>query len=194
MKRARLGDVYCIKVPNGYKLYQWAYKIPRKGDYIRVFDGLYSTIPEDIESIVASLHSYIIYFNASRAYRIGLAHLLGNFQIPYQYPFPKYQIRFDRNPETKRVNRIHVMNADGKRDVWKWFDVCCVKDLPEEYRETTLLNSAVTPNWLLYLFDNEFDLLHPERFFIGGSNPEKELQKYSDIVNDALEKYQTNRK
>ena len=40
MRRAKLGDVYCIKVPNGYKIYQWAYSSKKRGDYIRVFDGL----------------------------------------------------------------------------------------------------------------------------------------------------------
>ena len=181
MKRAKLGDVYCIKVPNGYKLYQWAYNVPRKGHYIRVFAGLYDSIPVDIEQIVALPHSYIISFYASRAYRIGLAQLLGNYPVPSEYPFPKYQIHFNINDKTKQVNGIHVMNSDGTRGVWQWFYVNCMKDLPKEYRGCTLLNDHVTPNWLLYLFDNDFNLQQPERFSVG-TNPEATLQKYTDIV------------
>lgn len=181
MKKAKLGDVFSIKVPNGFKLFQWAYSIPQKGDYIRVFDGLFQSIPNDIDAIVCSPHSYIISFYVSRAYRIGLAQNLGNFPIPERYPFPKFQIRFRLNQETKRVDGIHVMNSDGQRSVWKWFEAASMKDLPEEYQNIRLLNSAPSPNWLLYLFDVGFDLLHPERFFVG-TNPESVLQKYSNIV------------
>ena len=193
MRRAKLGDVYCVKVPNGYKLYQWAYSIPKKGEYIRVFPGLHSTIPDNVEQIVLSAHSYIISFNASRAYRIGLAQFVENIPVPDQYPFPKYQIRFGLDQETKRVDCIHVMNSDGTRDVWQWYYVGAMQDLPEEYRNVTLLNSCVTPNWLLYLFDTGFDLVNPERFFLG-SDPDTKLHKYSAIVNEALTRHQTNSK
>ncbi|MBR6646576.1 MAG: hypothetical protein IKL09_03575 [Clostridia bacterium] len=60
MKRAKVGDVYYVKVPNGYKIYQWAYSIPKQGDYIRVFEGLYADVPNEIEEIVQGPHSYII--------------------------------------------------------------------------------------------------------------------------------------
>lgn len=183
MRKAKLGDVYYIKVPNGYKLYQWAYSIPKRGDYIRVFDGLYASIPDNLKEIVLSQHSYIIAFYASRAYRNGFAHFLGSFPVPENYPFPKYQIRFSID-QNRKVDQIHVMNSDGKRDVWQWFDVRSVDKLPEAYRNTTLLNSCVTPNWLLYLFDNGFDLKHPERFFLD-DDPDTQLQKYNDIINNS---------
>jgi len=181
VRRAKLGDVFYIKVPNGYKIFQWAYSVPRKGDYIRVFDGLHVTIPDNIEEIVLSPHSYIIAFYASRAYRAGFAHFIKNISVPDIYPFPKYQIRFAMDSNTGKVDRIHVMNADGKRDVWQWFDASNVTELPEEYRGVTLLNSYLTPCWLLYLFDNGFDLMHPERFFFD-SDPDIILQKYSYLI------------
>ena len=46
MRRAKLGDVFAVKVPNGYKIVQWAYHIKKFGRFIRVFDGLYEKIPE----------------------------------------------------------------------------------------------------------------------------------------------------
>ena len=46
MRRAKLGDVFAVKVPNGYKIVQWAYRIEKFGNYIRVFDGLYDTLPD----------------------------------------------------------------------------------------------------------------------------------------------------
>ena len=97
MRRAVIGDVYCIKVPNGYKIFQWAYKIPRSGNYIRVFEGLYDSIPSNIEQIAAGPHSYMIWFNAGRAYRCGLATFLGNYPVPPEYPFPQFAIQFWQN-------------------------------------------------------------------------------------------------
>lgn len=182
MRRAKLGDVYCIKVPNGYKLYQWAYRIPRKGDFIRVFSGLYDTIPSNIEEIVLKPHSYIISFYATRANRIGLATFLGNYEVPSEYPFPKYQISFRINWKMQKVERIHVMNSGSDSNVWKWYDVSSMKELPEEFQNVTLINGVLTPNWLLYLFDNGFDLQHIERYH-PGPNPSVSLQKYTDIVN-----------
>ena len=185
MRRAKLGDVYYIKVPNGYKIFQWAYRIPKKGDFIRVFDGLYQTIPEDLKSIVNSQHSYIIAFYVSRAYRIGMAVFLGNYAVPGKYPFPKYQIRFRTNLVTQKLEAIHVMNADMTNSVWQWYDVNSIEELPTEYRGVTLLSNYLTPNWLLYLFDMGFDLHHPERFCLG-DDPEGTLQPYTKIVDSFL--------
>ena len=181
MKRPKLGDVYYIKVPNGIKLYQWSYSIPRKGDYIRVFAGLYKDIPHNIDQIVDSQHSYIISFYAARAYRVGISRLVGNYPVPPQFPFPKYQIRFSYNQRTHQVEGIHIMNSDGSRDIWKWFYVTSMSDLPDEFRDTTLLSSVIPPAWLLYLFDNGFDLSHPERFCVGPDSTAT-LRKYTDLL------------
>lgn len=62
MRRSKLGDVYATKLPNGYKIYQRAYDIPRRGDFVRVFDGLYESIPANVEEIVRGPHSYIVDF------------------------------------------------------------------------------------------------------------------------------------
>lgn len=182
MRRAKLGDVFYIKVPNGYKIFQWAYRDPRKGDYMRVFQGLYDVIPENIEQIVASEHSYIIAFHISRGYRIGLAQWIGNYPVPEEYPFPKIQIAFRQDNANRDIYAIDVMSADGTRDVMEVFYVRRMEELPEEFRKEKLLNAYLTPNWLLYLFDNDFDMQHPERFFIFGPDPEAKMQKYTDII------------
>lgn len=195
MKRARIGDVYYVKVPNGYKLYQWAYYIPRKGDYIRVFDGLYATIPENLSEIVAGPHSYIISFDTKRAYRIGLARMLGNFPVPDEYPFPDFKIAIYPNG-SGGVAWIQLLSTCGVRADDQWFRVSRIQDLPLKYQNVTLLNHYLTPNWLLYLFDIDFNLCNLERLFLGrlGESGEVKLQKYTDIVNEALAKGQVNQK
>ena len=188
MRRAKLGDVFCIKVPNGYKIFQWAYRVERKGDYMRVFPGLYDSVPENIEQIVLSEHSYIIAFHISRAYRIGLAQWLGNFPVPEQYPFPKIQIAFKQDNATRDISAIDVMSADGTRNVMEIYYVKRMEQLPKAFRNEKLLNAYLTPNWLLYLFDNNFDMQHPDRFFIFGPNPEAQVQKYTDIIDSYINK------
>lgn len=186
MKRARVGDVYYVKVPNGYKLYQWAYKIPRKGDYIRVFDGLFDTVPENIEEIIAGPESYIISFYSGRAYRIGLAHLIGNYPVPR--PFPEKMIGFYQNMEGE-IFAIDVQNAMQAQD-FQSFNVSSMAQLPKEYQDLTLLNSCVTPNWLLYLFDINFNLNDLIRFFptIHGKNYTADISPYTQMVNEAMER------
>lgn len=181
MRRVKIGDVYYIKVPNGYKIFQYAYDIPRKGRYIRVFDGLYQEIPKNLSDIVHSQHSYIISLYITKACRIGLAVFLDNIPVPSEYPFPRYQLNFLINYRLQQVEQIHVMSADATTSVWQWFDVDSIDKLPQEYRNTTLLNSHVSPDWLLYLFDVGFDLKHIERFHLG-SNPEEILKPYIEII------------
>ena len=181
MRRTRIGDVFVIHVPNGYKLFQWAYSIHRKGDYIRVFDGLFAQIPENVEEIISGPHSYIIAFAVSKAYRLGLAQFLGNYSIPVEYPYPKYQVHFHIDPVSRKMDAIHVMSSDGSNDVWQWFDAHSFEDLPEQYRDIKLLNCYLSPNLILYLFDVGFDLDHPS-LFSPGPNSEDVLRKYSEII------------
>lgn len=198
MKRAKIGDVYSIRVPNGYKLYQWAYSIPRKGDYIRVFDGLHSAIPDNLFQIVAGPHSYIVSFDTKRVYRIGLAQMLGNFPVPDEYPFPEFE--FSLHPGgAKKIVAIVVrptIATNTAVNVGQWFRVNRIQDLPPQFQNITLLSSRLSPGWLLYLFDIGFTLYDLESFFPGGSGEDgnAKLQKYTDIVNEALRNNQKNQK
>lgn len=191
MRRAKLGDVYCIKLSNGYKLFQWAYRIPRRGDYIRVFDGLYDTIPEDIEDIVKGPHSYIVCFFASRAYRIGLAQFIANYPIPKAYPFPDFGIQFWMN-QTEEIISIWVMpnsiEITGSKNIMN-FPVSSMEELPTEYQNLKLLNATPSPAWLLYLFDYNFNLSDLRRFWpqtVLGTAGEKQLDVYLNRVNELL--------
>ena len=193
MKRARIGDVYYIKVPNGNKLYQWAYSIPRKGDFIRVFDGLYSSIPDNLLDIVAGSHSYIISFDTKRAYRVGLAQLLGNFPVPEEYPFPDFKLALHPGG-SKRIGAINVQPTSSTGtavSVGQWFRVSRIQDLPPQFQSITLLGGQLSPAWLLYLFDIGFTLYNLDCFFPGGpgESGNAKLQQYSDIVNELLAKY-----
>lgn len=187
MKRPQIGDVYYTKVPNGYKLYQWAYSIPRKGEYIRVFPGLYETLPSQIDKVVTGPHSYIISFHIRRAYRIGLANKIENCPVPNQYPFPKYSIWLKQNMRGT-IDEMELRHTDDSIRTCYRFSGSSMIDLPKEFQSISLLHHNVTPNWLLYLFDIDFDLSDPEKFFPGapGTDYELRLKEYTDIVNSAM--------
>lgn len=196
MRRAKLGDVFAVKVPNGYKIVQWAYRIEKFGNYIRVFDGLYDTLPDNVTEIISSPHCYITDLAVGRAYRIGLLSWIGNYPVPEAYPFPGYSIKFCRD-QHKEIYRIVLHKTPVTPDLPRFysFDVSSITQLPEEYRNVKLLHNCVSPDWLLYLFDNGFSLLEPDIFepwIHWGDNWRERYQIYIDMVENAIEKDLTN--
>ena len=191
MKRAKIGDVYYAKMPNGYKLFQWAYRIPKRGDYIRVFDGLFEDIPDNIAEIVEGPHSYIIGFYTSRAYKIGLVKLIGNYSVPEKYPFPNYRVKFWINQKGEVFSIWLTPNnstVNGSLNTLS-FPASARNELPSQYRGETLLNSTVPPDMLLYLFDCNFSLTSPNLLdprHTLGNGWESKYQVYEDMVQQAL--------
>lgn len=154
MKRSKLGDLFSIKVSNGYKLFQRAYDVPRKGQFIRVFDGLYSVIPDDVTGIVSGPHSYILNFDAIGAYRCGLAQLVGNYPVPSVYPFPEYMFKFSKNADGKSL-RISIVTTD-LTDLHV-FNIVQLSDLPDEFQNLTLLWPVFSVAKVLYMFDSNWN-------------------------------------
>lgn len=193
MRRAKLGDVYVIHVPNGYKIFQWAYQIPQLGKYIRVFDGLYDSVPNNVTEIVLGEHSYIIGFDVSKVYRIGLAQFVDNIPVPDMYPFPLYRLSFWKHElddgfriwiRPTRTNPAENVNAIYS------FDVNSMKELPHEYQCIKLLDSMLSPAWLLYLFDYDFTLSNLNRFwpqYVLGENKDEILRGYQDRISRLID-------
>ena len=184
MRRAKLGDVYYVKVPNGYKIYQWAYSIPKKGDYIRVFEGLYAAVPDEIETIVQGEHSYIIPCYTKKMYQIGISQLIGNYKIPEEYPFPKNMIWFWQDEKTNKIFTIEVMDVFHISDYYQSFDVDSISKLPLQHRGEKLINARVGVPRILYLFDVDFNLSKLDVFSPKG-DPDIALKRYIDMVNAA---------
>lgn len=190
MRRPKLGDLYSVKVPNGYKIIQWAYRIEKYGDFIRVFDGLHASVPENLSDIAAGPHSYITSLHVSKASRIGLLDWLGNFPVPEQYPVPEYQISFCRD-QYNHIYSIKISKTPAVSGLPRFytFPVCSVHELPEQYREVKMLHSHVSTDWLLYLFDNDFSLNNPDIFepqLYWGTHWRDRYQIYIDIIEKCL--------
>ena len=183
MRRSKIGDVYSAKLPNGYKLFQRAYDVPRIGRFVRVFDGLYESIPDNIAEIVAGPHSYVIDFYASRAYRIGLIQFVENYPVPEKYPFPEYQFRYYSLGDSGKY-RVQVMRPDI-RD-FQQFTVSRLDELPEPFKGLTLYGARFSPDWVLYLFNVNWNPTTLENYTPGRSHQEFEaiLQPYTDWVEE----------
>ena len=191
MRRIKIGDIFYTKVTNGYKLFQWAYDIPRKGQFIRVFPGLYDSIPDNIDYLVREEHSYIIAARIRHLYRIGLAEFVMNYPVPEKYPFPPYNLEpcIDQNGNVYRILFLKT-NANGPTAQFG-FDVCSMEGLPDAYQRIKLLNGYVSPALLQYLFDFNFDLSNLERFWprnVLGELTEQKLEEYIQIVETAESK------
>lgn len=194
MRRAKLGDVYAMHLPNGIKLFQWAYHIPKYGKYIRVFDGLYQTIPAELSRIVQGEHSYIISCDVSAAYRIGLVDFLENIPVPEIHAFPLYRIHFwfydltDQFGVWIRPTIAHPSENINK--IFSYDDLDSVKDLPKEYQSVKLMDCYVSFAYLMYLFEYDFTLDNPRRFkpgFVLGEKAEAVLSGYEDYINQLWE-------
>lgn len=190
MRRRKIGDLYCAKVPGGYKLFQFSYRIPKDGSYFRVFGGLYDKIPEDLTSIVEGPHSYIISIGTG-FFKSSMVSFLSNFPVPEKYPYPQFRVRFWRNQWGEIFSFwLHPTNKEvtGSWDILS-FDGASMKDLPEEYRDIKLLNSYVTPIWLVYLFDCDFDLNDVNRFWpqtVFGDSWEAKMDEYTVLFEESL--------
>lgn len=187
MKRAKLGDIYYIKLPNGYKIYQWAYTHHRRGEYIRVFDGLYQNIPDNIDEIVSGPHSYVLAFDTKRSYRLGLSVLIGNYPVPEEYPMSKISVEFGPTRDKKWAFYYTVI------ETCDWFRkevVSCFEDLPNELKSITTLEPFYSPARIFYIFDAGFDFYHLDRFDPEPIDGDTDLpyKPYFDMIEEAFKK------
>lgn len=188
MRRIKIGDVFFIKLTNGYKLFQWAYDIPKKGQFLRVFPGLFDFVPDNIEDLVDEEHSYIIAARIRRLYRIGLAQFLVNYPVPEKYPFPQYSMEACVD-QTGKIYRILFLKTNPNGPAAQFgFDASCMEELPPEYQGIKLLNGYLSPALLFYLFDYDFNLDDLTRFWpqnVLGNAWKEKLDEYIRIIDTA---------
>ncbi len=192
MRRSKLGDVYAVKVSKGYRLIQYAFHHPRYGQYIRVFDGVYASVPKKVDDVVSESHSYMITFKCCTLYCIGLAERIGNYPVPEKCGDQDYRIRFWFNQKGELfsiwIMDIRAYDAPTKRTFT--FEVHSIADLPEEYRNVTLVNSIPSVPFMLYLLDCNFSLDDPikmEPHLSLGQDYKEKLKIYDEIVAKARE-------
>lgn len=186
MRRPKIGDLYSVKVPNGYKLIQWAYQIDKYGRFIRVFEGLHEHIPENLADIAAGPHSYVTALHVGKACRHGLLDWLGNYPVPEKYPVPEYQIDFCRD-QYDNIYCIKISKTPVSCGLPRFFTfpVCTIHALPDQYKDVKLLSPRISPDWLLYLFDNDFSLDNPDVFephIHWGADWRERYQVYIDMI------------
>lgn len=179
-----------MELPNGYKLFQFAYRIPKRGTFIRVFDGMYKTIPNNVFDIIDGPHSFIIDAPINQFCRIGLINFIGNYPVPAKYPYPNFRLKLWPNKYGK-IDALWITPNNklttGKANILS-FSVTSMSQLPAEYQDLNLLSGYVSVDWLLYLFDYNFSMNNLNRFWpqnVLGDDWETKLKEYRAIIDDA---------
>ena len=181
MKRTKVGDVYAFKSERGYRILQWAYRIEKYGDYVRVFPGFYQEIPENIEEIVFGECSYIMGFNIGRLYRRGLLELLFSAPLDSIPEFPSHDIKYNRAYTSDGSDgRFLVSEFTCPQNFERFEGYPDGRGLPKKYKKLKLINSFVDPTWFLYLLTSDFDLKHWDLFCPGKKIHDIFLKKYED--------------
>ena len=187
MRRAKIGDVYAVPLRNGYKIIQWAYLVPKRGHYIRVFPEIYQSIPNDIQDIVKGPHSYILGFYVPRAYRIGLIQFIDNVPVPEEYPLPEIMLRplVDDDGKLYGIQYTNFSNFYDLKTVY----TRKASRVPRKYRGYNFINSYPPPAWLFYFFEYGYDMDHLYLEFPGLIPGGCEcMDYYQKIVDEAMEK------
>jgi len=177
MKKANLGDVYAFPTERGYRIMQWAYRIERYGDYIKVFPGFYSEKPENLEVIAKGDCAYIINVNAPKIYRKGIFELWGNF--PVSDPFPTYDLFFNK---CGKAILFEVCEFIGHRTIATFIGDSAGTAIPEKYKNLRLLNCMPHPFTFLYLLESNFDLNHYDRFWPEDASYSEIDRKYGALL------------
>ena len=189
MRRGKLGDVYAMHLPNGIKIIQWAYTIPKYGHYVRVFDGLYETVPENINQIVHGDHSYIIAFSANVAYRIGLVEFLENISVPEKYPRPMYSLEFHCYGRLYEfdVTIVEFFDPTSKKctERYTFENLTSIDQLPDRFRNVKTVAGFCSASLIMYLFDYNFTLERPRYLWpykILGEKADEILNGYQERI------------
>ncbi|MBQ3258166.1 MAG: hypothetical protein IJA67_12265 [Oscillospiraceae bacterium] len=181
-KRPKLGDVLYTKVPNGYKIYQWVFKDTRWGNLVFVFSGLYNGVPNNVQEIVSAQEGYLMSMPVGKACRIGFSTIIDNYEIPPNCVFPEFYIDWISYYEGGICFLdVTISEFETLRQVGYYPKVKCMNDLPEVHRNTKLISGIYSPDWILYLFDIDFNLNKMERRNLG-ENASKYATLYHEIL------------
>ena len=165
MKRLKLGDILAFQTDRGYRIFHWAYNVPKKGKYIRVMPGFYQTIPNNLNEIVSGECAFIIWADINWYYKNGLFVLVGHEDVSNEtYPFPEYQILLkyvdpdDDHYAFFEFNHIY-------RNEWE----TCRSDpfangFPERFKYLKLLNLRCSPFLMMTLLSSDFDTHNWHKF------------------------------
>lgn len=117
MKSPQFGDVIEIPTSNGlaYALYTHRHeKPPKYGALLRVFERIYPTRPDSLDTVVSDRVRFSTFFPLAAALRQGIFEVVGHLPVPAELqPFPVFR-GGNADPKTKKVKVWWLW--DGERE------------------------------------------------------------------------------
>ncbi|HVG62363.1 MAG TPA: ribonuclease E inhibitor RraB [Hyalangium sp.] len=110
-KRARFGDVFEVRTPQGLAYLQYTSKHPRYSDTVRILPGLFKSrpAPDELAGLVTQ-EGYFTYYLVSLALKHGLVERIGNYPIPAGLEAPS------------KLLRAGFRTSEGKALAWFLWD------------------------------------------------------------------------
>jgi hypothetical protein len=59
MKKIKIGDLFEISTPKGKAYFQYVFELNGIGSLIRIFDGLFDTVPAELYEIVNNEENFL---------------------------------------------------------------------------------------------------------------------------------------
>ncbi len=110
-KKARFGDVFEVRTPQGLAYLQYTSKHPEYSDTVRILPGLFKTRPSPDElAALTTQEGYFTFYLVSLAVRHGLVELIGNYPIPAGLEAPS------------KLLRAGFRTSEGKALAWFLWD------------------------------------------------------------------------
>lgn len=180
MKRAKLGDVFAFKAERGYRIIQWAYHIPKKGRFLKIFPGFYDEKPSNLIEILNGDCLYIVNFYLPFLLSKNILDFWGNYQECILEPFPKLMIEFRKYVGDQILYRIS--NSLIAQDSETYIGNSSGDGIPKKYNHVRLLNLNPCPMSFLHMLSSDFDLKHFDYFWPTDEEKNRLKENFHSIV------------
>jgi hypothetical protein len=79
MSKIKIGDIFDIKTPKGNAYLHYIFKDKTIGELVRVLPGLYNLQPDNLDGLVGSKESFMIFFPLTQALKQKIVALVGHY-------------------------------------------------------------------------------------------------------------------
>jgi len=149
MNKIRIGDLFEISTPKGKAYFQYVFELNGIGSLIRVFDGLFDTVPEKLYEIVNNEEKFFVYFPLKYALKYNVVRKVLSSNVPGSVQIPKKM----RTPNVDKNGKIlfwHIVDVETlQREV-----VYNLNDLQKNFSpwgvwNDTILIERLSSGWTL---------------------------------------------
>jgi hypothetical protein len=150
MKKARIGDIIEIPTAQGLAYAQYTHQHPMMGGLIRVFNTLYESRPDNLNTVLNDSVRFSIFFPVNAAVSRHIFEVVGNHEVSSaNRSFPLFRCGAT-DPKTRKVPRWWLWDGEKEWQVGEltieqrklpirsaWNDVMLVERIESGWRPET---------------------------------------------------------